>query len=61
MNDELRDYATDIILDCARDVEYSDIFTMAKENLGREVSEDEARQVSELTSRATITVSWEDK
>lgn len=57
--DEIRAYATTLILDHARDVEYLTIHEMAEEHLdGGEISGDDAKAVSELISSATITVEW---
>jgi hypothetical protein len=55
---ELKDYATDLILSYARDVEYLSIFEMAEEYIGGEISGEDARRVDDLMSKATITVEF---
>lgn len=57
--EELREYAIDVILDHARDVEFSSLFDMAEHHLGHEIDIDDAHKVDRLITRATITVSWE--
>lgn len=57
--DELRQYAETLILEHAQDVEFLSIFEMAKEHApGAEISDDEAREVADLITQATVTVSW---
>lgn len=59
--EELKDYATDLILAHARDVEYLSIFEMAETYLeAREISDEDAKKVNELMTKATITVSFEE-
>lgn len=58
MNDELAQYATDLILDRARDVEYLMIFEAAAHHLGREIGESEAQQVERFIRTARITVEF---
>lgn len=57
--EQLAEYATTLILEHARDVEYLSIFEMAEEHTeAGEISDDDAKQVSELISTATITVEF---
>lgn len=61
MNDEeLREYATALIVDHAQDVEYLSIFEMWEEYSGDnlEISEVDVCKVSELIGRAEVVVSW---
>lgn len=58
-DDELREYATTVILDHARDVEWLSLFEMAEEHLdGGEISDGDANEVMDLIRNATITVEW---
>jgi len=60
--DELHAYATTLILEHARDVEYLSIHEMAEEHLvDGQISDEEAKKVSELISTATVVVSWPPK
>lgn len=55
---ELKDYATTLILEHARDVEFLSIFEMAEEHLGEEISDDDAKKVDKLLVEAAITVEF---
>lgn len=57
-DEELKDYATDLILSHARDVEYLSIFEMAEEYTGEEISDEDAQRVDDLMCKATITVEF---
>jgi hypothetical protein len=57
-DEELKDYATDLILSHARDVEYLSIFEMAEEYTGGEISDEDAGKVNDLMCKATITVEF---
>lgn len=58
--DELRAYATELILEHARDVEFLSIFEMAEDHAPGGVIEDQdAHAVDKLIAQATVTVSWE--
>jgi hypothetical protein len=59
-DDELKDYATELILGHARDVEYLSIFEMAEEHLGEEISDEDAEKVDKLMAEATITVTFKE-
>lgn len=59
-NDELREYATTLILEHARDIEYLTIFDMSEEHAGVYISDEDAEKVSELIGRATVTVEFPD-
>ncbi len=52
----LREYATTLILEHARNIEFLSIFDMAEEHTGAEINEADANKVSDLISKATITV-----
>lgn len=56
--DELRAYATDVVLDHARDIERLSIYEMAEDNIGHEISDEDAKKVLDLCRTATVTVSW---
>lgn len=56
MNDALQKYATTLILEQARLVDYNTIFRAATQYLGRELSTDEAKAVMRFIRTATITV-----
>lgn len=56
MSKELREYAAEIILEHARDIEPLSIHEMADEFLGREIGDDEAAIVLDLIDRADVTV-----
>lgn len=56
--EELKDYATALILEHARGFEYLSIFEMAEEHAGQEISDEDAGKVSALVDRATITVEF---
>lgn len=61
-DDELKDYATTLIESHAQDVEFLSIFEMAEEYLeAGEISEDDARKVSDLIRDATVVVFHEDR
>lgn len=53
-DDEIREYATTLILERARDVEFLSIHEMAD----GEISDEDARKVDNLITKATVTVSW---
>lgn len=53
---ELRRYAAGLILDHAQDIEYLSIHECAEDFTGEEISEEDARKVSALISRAIVTV-----
>lgn len=58
-DDEIREYATTLILEHARDIEYLSIHEMAEEHLeGGEISDEDARKVDDLITKATVEVSW---
>jgi hypothetical protein len=58
-DDEIREYATTLILDHARDVEYLSIHEMAEQHApSGEISDEDARKVDDLITKATVTVSW---
>lgn len=57
-DDEIREYATTVVLDHARDIEGLSIYEMAEDNLGHEISDDDAKKVLDLCQTATVTVSW---
>lgn len=59
-DDELREYATTVVLDHARDVEGLAVYEMAEDNIGHEISDEDARKVLDLCRKATVTVSWPD-
>jgi hypothetical protein len=59
--DERREYAATLVLEHARDVEYMSVHEMAEEHLeGGEISDEDAKAVHDLISKATVTVSWPD-
>lgn len=53
---ELEEYATTLLLEHARDVEYLTVHEMAEEHLGREITDEEAKAVHEMVVRAELTV-----
>jgi hypothetical protein len=55
-DDELRQYAADLLLDHAQDVEFLTIHEAAEERLGHEISDEDARKVDTLMTKATVTV-----
>jgi hypothetical protein len=58
---ELREYATTLILEHARDVELMTIIELAEEHApSGDISDNDAERVSDLIGTATITVSWPD-
>lgn len=58
--EEQREYATALILEHARDVEFLSIFEMAEEHApGGEIEDADAHAVDKLIASATVTVSWE--
>ena len=57
-DDELRAYATALILEHARDIEYLSIFEMAEEHTSASISDEDAAKVDQLLTKATVTVSW---
>jgi hypothetical protein len=59
-DDELKDYATTLLLEHARDVQYLSIFEMAEEHLGEEISDEDAEKVDKLMAEATITVTFKE-
>lgn len=58
--DEHREYATTIILDHARDVEFLSIVEMSEQHLGFEISDEDARAVDGLIAKSTVVVSFPD-
>lgn len=60
--DEHREYAATLILEHARDVEYMSVFEMAEEHLegADEISDEDAKDVHDLISKANVTISWPD-
>ncbi len=60
--EERRDYAATLILNHARDVEYLTVHEMAEEHTeSGEISDEDAKAVHDLISKATVTISWEDE
>lgn len=62
-DDDLREYAADIILDHAKDIERSSIYEMAEGrvvNDGEELSNADANKVRRFINMATVRVSWPD-
>jgi hypothetical protein len=60
-DEQLREYATTLILDHARDIEYLTIFEMADEHCeGGEISDEDAKRVDDLITKATVIVSFPD-
>jgi hypothetical protein len=59
-DEQLREYATTLILEHARSIEFLSIFEMAEEHTGREISDKDADRVDKLLVKATITVSFPD-
>lgn len=58
-DDEIREYATTLILEHARDVEFLTIHEMAEEHApGGEISDEDAKKVDDLITKATVEVSW---
>lgn len=57
--DERKEYARNLILSHARDIEYLTIFEASDEYLDAEISDDDADAVSCLIDSATISVSWD--
>lgn len=57
-DDELREYATTLILEHCRDVEFMTIFEMAEEHTGEEISDEDARKVDALLTKAKIKVKF---
>jgi hypothetical protein len=55
-DDELRQYAADLLLDHAHDVEFLSIVEMAPERLSHEISQEDAEKVYQLMTKATVTV-----
>lgn len=53
---ELEEYATTLLLEHARDVEYLTVHEMAEQHLGREITDEEAKTVHEMVVRAELTV-----
>ena len=57
--DQLKEYATELILEHARDVEYLSIFEMADQySPTGDISDDDAKRVDKLIGRATVTVEF---
>src|SRR5437879_5310951 len=60
-DEELRDYAAALILEHAYGVEHLTIHEMAEDyGPGAEISNDDARKVSDLIAKAVVTVSWDE-
>lgn len=59
-HDELRAYAATLLLDAAGQVDYLTIFEASEELAGGHISDEDAQQVDQLMTQATITVSWPD-
>lgn len=55
---ELEQYAADLVYAHANDVEYLTVREMAEVHLGREITDDEAKQVHDLISRAEVVVGF---
>lgn len=55
---ELVDYAVEVVLDHARDVERLSIYEMAEDRLGREITDDEANTVLDLVRTADVAVTF---
>lgn len=60
--EEQRQYAATLILEHARNVAYMSVFEMAEEHLedADEISDEDAKAVHDLISKATITISFPD-
>lgn len=58
--EEIREYATALIVDHAQDVEWLSVFECWEEFAGddSEISEDDARKVHDLIGKAVVTVTW---
>lgn len=57
---DLKEYAEYLILDHSTDIEWLSIFEMFEDyDSPGELSEADARKVSELISKAKITITWE--
>lgn len=57
--EERQKYATALILEHARDVEYLSVLEMAEQHAGvAEISDADARTVHDLIAKATVTVEW---
>ena len=59
-DDALRQYATTLILEHARNIEFLSIFEMAEEHAGTEITEAAANKVLDLIQTATLTVEHPD-
>jgi hypothetical protein len=58
---QIEDYARELILDHARDVEYLSIFEVWDDHSpGVSISEPDALRVHSLIQQATITVTWQE-
>lgn len=55
-DEELTEYAATLVLDAARSHEYTDIFDMAEDCIGREISDEDAKKVWDLMVKATVSV-----
>ena len=56
--EERRQYAADLILAHAQDVEYLSVFEMAEEHYGEEIDDEDGRAVHDLVHRAVVTVTF---
>lgn len=57
-DNELKDYAADLMVRHAEDVEWLTIFEMSDELLTDGISDEDAQRVSDLIRDAKVTVSW---
>lgn len=57
--DEIKDYATEVILEHARDIEYLSVFEMVDQYTDYdEISDEDAKKVMDLIDKATVTVEF---
>lgn len=60
--EQLRAYATELMVEKAQKVDYLVIIECAEESehIGHELDEDDAETVADLISSAAVTISWEE-
>lgn len=58
LHDDLLNYAANLIMGRAHDVDYLSIFEMSEDALGKEISDKDAQTVSKLIDSAVITITF---
>lgn len=56
--EERQQYAADLVLAHAQDVEYLSVFEMAEEYYGEEIDDEDGRAVHDLVRTAAVTVAF---